>query len=144
MTDETTHPDRIERTDVGASVEARLKRGRGTRDEDQITIKGKGDATGTTRFEWECEISAEEANSLLAICEPGLIEKKRYYVPVGDSLFEVDEFFGDNEGLIVAELELEHPDDPVPAPAWLGPEVTGDARYYNAALRAYPYRLWTE
>lgn len=127
-----------------SSVPERTVRVRKCNGRGYLTIKGKGDASGTTRFEWEHEISADEADSLLALCEPGLIEKTRYYVPVGESLFEVDEFFGENDGLIVAEIELEHPDDPVPAPAWLGPEVTGDARYYNAALRAHPYRLWTE
>lgn len=127
-----------------SSVPERTVRVRKCNGRGYLTIKGAGDATGTTRFEWEREISADEADSLLALCEPGLIEKKRYYVPVGARLFEVDEFFGDNEGLIVAEIELDDPDDPVPAPAWLGPEVTGDARYYNAALRAFPYRLWTD
>lgn len=127
-----------------SSVPERTVRVRKCNGRGYLTIKGKGDATGTTRFEWEQEISTEEADSLLALCEPGLIEKKRYYVPVGEHLFEVDEFFGDNDGLVVAEIELDHPDDPVPAPDWLGAEVTGDARYYNASLRAFPYRLWDE
>lgn len=121
------------------TVRVRKGNGRG-----YLTIKGKGDASGTSRFEWERQISADEADSLLALCEPGIIDKTRYYVPVDGRVFEVDEFFGDNAGLVIAEIELEHPDDPVPAPDWLGAEVTGDARYYNAALRAYPYRLWTE
>lgn len=121
------------------TVRVRKGNGRG-----YLTIKGKGDASGTSRFEWERQISADEADSLLALCEPGIIDKRRYYVPVDGRVFEVDEFFGDNAGLVIAELELEHPDDPVPAPKWLGAEVTGDERYYNAALRAFPYRLWTE
>lgn len=122
------------------TVRVRKADGRG-----YLTIKGKGDArTNTTRFEWEREIPPDEADALLGLCEPGIIDKRRYFVPVGDSLFEVDEFFGDNAGLVVAEIELAHPDDPVPRPPWLGAEVTGDARYYNASLRAFPYRLWTE
>lgn len=86
----------------------------------------------------------EEADDLLALCEPGIIDKTRYYVPVDGRVFEVDEFHGENAGLIVAELELAHADDPVPSPPWLGPEVTGDPRYYNAALKAHPYRDWVE
>lgn len=121
------------------TVRVRKSGGRG-----YLTIKGKGDASGTTRFEWEREISVEEADALLDLCEPGIIDKTRYFVPVGDSLFEVDEFFGDNAGLVIAEIELAHPDDPVPTPPWLGAEVTGDARYYNASLRAFPYRLWND
>ena len=119
------------------TVRVRKRNGRG-----YLTIKGLGDATGTTRFEWEHEISTDEADALLALCEPGIIDKTRHSVPFEGCLFEVDEFHGDNDGLVVAELELSHADDPVPAPPWLGAEVTGDARYYNAALRAHPYRLW--
>lgn len=127
-----------------SSVPERTVRVRKSGGHGYLTIKGKGDASGTTRFEWEHEISSSEADDLLALCEPGIIDKTRYYVPIGDSLFEVDEFLGDNAGLVVAEIELAHPDDPIPEPPWLGAEVTGDARYYNASLRAFPYRLWTE
>lgn len=126
------------------SVPERTVRVRRQRDHGYLTIKGKGDARGISRYEWEREIPADEADALLALCEPGLIDKTRHYVPVDDRVFEVDEFHGDNAGLVVAELELRDPADPVPAPAWLGPEVTGDARYYNAALRARPYRRWRE
>lgn len=125
-----------------SSVAERTVRVRRRGDRGYLTIKGKGDASGTTRYEWEREIPVEEANALLAICEPGIIDKTRYYVPVAGCLFEVDEFYGDNEGLVVAELELGHADDPVPQPSWLGAEVTGDPRYYNAALKAWPYRYW--
>lgn len=121
------------------TVRVRSQNGRG-----YLTIKGKGDSSGTTRYEWEREIPPDEADALLALCEPGIIDKTRYYVPVDGCVFEVDEFHGDNAGLIVAELELAHADDPVPAPPWLGPEVTGDPRYYNAALKAHPYCRWRE
>ncbi|MEF8833461.1 MAG: CYTH domain-containing protein [Halofilum sp. (in: g-proteobacteria)] len=121
------------------TVRVRKRSGRG-----YLTIKGKGDPGGTTRYEWEREIPPEEADALLALCEPGIIDKTRHYVPVDGRVFEVDEFHGDNAGLIVAELELAHADDPIPSPPWLGPEVTGDARYYNAALKAHPYSQWIE
>lgn len=121
------------------TVRVRKRAGRG-----YLTIKGKGDATGTTRYEWEHEIPPDEADALLALCEPGMIDKTRHYAPVDDCLFEIDEFHADNAGLVVAELELSHADDPVPAPPWLGTEVTGDARYYNSALKSRPYRDWSE
>ncbi|MDZ7788637.1 MAG: CYTH domain-containing protein [Halofilum sp. (in: g-proteobacteria)] len=121
------------------TVRVRKRNGRG-----YLTIKGKGDSTGTTRYEWEREIPPDEADALLALCEPGIIDKTRHYVPVDGQVFEVDEFHGENAGLIVAELELVHADDPIPSPPWLGPEVTGDARYYNAALKAHPYSQWLE
>jgi adenylate cyclase len=121
------------------TVRVRRRNGRG-----YLTIKGKGDSTGTSRYEWERELPPEEADALLALCEPGMIDKTRHYVPVNDCVFEVDEFHGENAGLIIAELELAHADDPVPSPSWLGPEVTGDPRYYNASLKAHPYRDWME
>ncbi len=127
-----------------SSVPERTVRVRKRKNHGYLTIKGLGDATGTTRFEWEREISAEEADDLLALCEPGIIDKTRHCVPFGGCLFEVDEFHGDNAGLIVAEIELSHSDDPVPTPPWLGTEVTGDTRYYNSTLSAHPYRLWKE
>jgi len=127
-----------------SSVPERVVRVRRRADRGYLTIKGKGDAGGTTRYEWEREISAEEADALLAICEPGIIDKTRYRVPVDGCVFEVDEFHGDNEGLVLAELELAHADDRVPAPDFLGPEVTGDPRYYNASLVASPYKDWAE
>jgi len=121
------------------TVRVRRRNGRG-----YLTIKGKGDSTGTSRYEWERELPPEEADALLALCEPGMIDKTRHYVPVNDCVFEVDEFHGENAGLIIAELELAHADDPVTSPSWLGPEVTGDPRYYNASLKAHPYRDWME
>ena len=107
-----------------------------------ITIKGKGNETGTTRFEWETEIPLSEAKPLLALCEKGVIEKMRYEVKVGKHTFEVDEFFGDNEGLIVAEIELKSEDETFEKPHWLGEEVTNDNRYYNAALSLNPFKNW--
>ena len=107
-----------------------------------ITIKGKGNETGTTRFEWETEISLLEAKPLLALCEKGVIEKMRYEVKVGQHVYEVDEFFGDNEGLIVAEIELKNENESFEKPNWLGEEVTNNNKYYNAALSLNPYKNW--
>ncbi len=107
-----------------------------------ITVKGKGNESGTTRFEWEKEIPLAEAKSLLALCEKGAISKIRYEVKVGLHIVEVDEFFGDNEGLIVAEIELKSEDETFEKPHWLGEEVTNDNRYYNAALSLNPFKNW--
>lgn len=126
-----------------SSVPERVVRVRRCGDRGYLTIKGRSDAAGTTRYEWEREIPADEADALLALCEPGVIDKTRHRVPVDGHVFEVDEFHGDNAGLVVAELELADADDPVPRPPWLGAEVTGDPRYYNAALAATPYRDWS-
>lgn len=99
-----------------------------------LTVKGIGNQAGMSRFEWEKEIPVQEAEELLKIAEPGLIEKTRYYVPDADGLhtWEVDEFGGCNEGLVVAEIELEKENDSFSRPDWLGEEVTGDPRYYNS------------
>ena len=99
-----------------------------------ITIKGGVNDKGFSRFEWEKEISVAEAEELLQICEPGIIEKTRYLVPSGKHTFEVDEFSGDNEGLIIAEIELESENEAFEKPAFLGQEVTGDRKYYNSML----------
>jgi adenylate cyclase len=107
-----------------------------------LTIKGIGNASGASRYEWEREIPLEDAEQLLAICEPGVIDKVRYLVPVGAHTFEVDAFHGENEGLVVAEVELAAEDDAFDRPAWLGGEVTGDARYYNSMLMKHPYTRW--
>lgn len=107
-----------------------------------ITVKGKGNESGTTRFEWETEISLLEAKPLLALCEKGVIDKIRYEVAIGKHTFEVDEFFGENEGLILAEIELSDENEFFEKPDWLGIEVTNDARYYNAYLSKNPYREW--
>lgn len=126
-----------------SSVPERTVRARIKGDKGFLTIKGIGSASGASRFEWEREISLEEANSLLEICEPGVIDKTRYIVPEGSGLkFEVDEFYGDNEGLTVAEIELPTENHPFDKPEWLGEEVTGDARYYNSMLMKNPFKNW--
>lgn len=107
-----------------------------------ITIKGIGNETGLTRFEWETEIPLIEAKSLLSLCESGLINKIRYEVKVGEHIFEVDEFLGDNAGLIVAEIELKNENEAFEKPNWLGTEVTNDSRYYNAYLSQKPFAKW--
>lgn len=107
-----------------------------------LTIKGKGNTTGTTRFEWETEISLLEAKPLLALCEKSIIAKTRYEVEVGKHTFEIDIFSGENEGLIIAEIELSHENEPFEKPDWLGKEVTNDKRYYNAYLSKNPFKKW--
>lgn len=111
-------------------------------DKGYLTIKGKSDAAGLSRFEWEKEISADDARELLKLCHPGAIDKTRYLVDYQGHTFEVDEFYGDNEGLLMAEVELKSQDEPFERPSWLGEEVTGDRRYYNAALTRNPYKNW--
>jgi adenylate cyclase len=108
-----------------------------------ITIKGIGNETGASRYEWEKEISLEEANELLKICEPGVIDKTRYIVPADNNLkFEIDEFYGENNGLTVAEIELPSEDTAFTKPSWLGQEVTGDVKYFNSMLMKNPYKNW--
>ncbi len=107
-----------------------------------LTIKGIGSASGASRYEWEREIPVSEAEELLALCEPGAIEKIRYVVESGKHHFEVDEFFGENQGLIIAEVELESEDEAFEKPLWLGEEVTGYTRYYNSMLMKKPFRSW--
>lgn len=107
-----------------------------------LTIKGRPNHSGLTRYEWEKEIPADEARELLRLCEPGIIEKTRYYIPVGKHVFEVDEFYGENQGLLLAEIELADENEHFVKPAWLGPEVTGDIKYYNAMLIQHPYTRW--
>ena len=107
-----------------------------------LTIKGIGSASGASRYEWEREIPLPEAEELMKLCEPGIIEKTRYLVAVGSHMFEVDEFSGDNRGLVVAEVELASEDEAFEKPAWLGQEVTGETRYYNASLVKRPYKTW--
>ncbi|NLM92180.1 MAG: CYTH domain-containing protein, partial [Bacteroidales bacterium] len=99
-----------------------------------LTVKGIGSESGASRYEWEKEISLDEARDLLKICEPGVIDKIRYLVKAGEHTFEVDEFFGDNQGLIMAEVELSSEEEAFEKPAWLGEEVTGYTRYYNSML----------
>ena len=107
-----------------------------------LTIKGPSDDGGLSRYEFEKAISPDEGEQLMNLCEPGIIEKTRYLVDSGSHTFEVDEFHGDNEGLVIAEVELCSPDESFQKPAFIGEEVTGDRRYYNSHLRRYPYFLW--
>ena len=107
-----------------------------------ITVKGIGSGSGMKRFEWEKEIPVDEARELIALCEPGVIDKVRHRIRVGNHTFEVDEFYGENAGLIMAEVELQSEDEAFERPAWLGMEVTGDSRYYNSELAKKPYRKW--
>lgn len=113
-------------------------------DKAYLTIKGPSDAAGIGRFEWEQEIPVDEALSLMEICQGGFVDKTRYLVPCGGHVFEVDEFYGPNEGLVMAEVELGSPDEPYQRPDWLGEEVTGDRRYYNSHLLANPYCNWKQ
>lgn len=126
------------------SVPERTVRVRVKGDNGFITVKGKGNASGALRFEWEKEIPVEDARSLLALAEPGVIDKIRYLVKDADGThtWEVDEFYADNEGLTVAEVELTDENEAFARPDWLGEEVTGDARYYNSALSRCPYKDW--
>ncbi len=124
------------------SVPERTVRVRVKGEKGYITIKGIGSASGASRFEWEKEIPVEEVKQLLEICEPGVIDKTRYLVKSGEHTFEVDEFYGDNDGLVVAEVELHSEDEAFVKPEWLGEEVTGDAKYYNSMLMKNPYRNW--
>lgn len=120
-------------------VRIRIKGDRGF-----ITIKGTTNDTGLSRFEWEKEIPLADAQSLLKLAEPGVIDKTRHLIKNTDGrhTWEVDEFHGDNEGLIMAEIELESENDIFDKPSWLGKEVTGDKRYYNAYLSEKPYKNW--
>jgi CYTH domain-containing protein len=107
-----------------------------------LTIKGPSLDGGLSRYEFEKEITLDEAAHLFQLCEPGIIDKTRYLVEYGNHTFEVDEFYGDNEGLVMAEVELSSPDEPYEKPDFIGQEVTGDRRFYNSHLRQNPYCLW--
>ena len=110
-----------------------------------ITIKGKSSENGLSRFEWEKEINFDEAKSLLALCEGTIIEKNRFIVKeVGGLIYEIDVFEGDNKGLRIAEIELPNENTTFEKPDWLGNEVTGDIRYYNAYLVKNPYKNWKD
>ena len=107
-----------------------------------LTVKGKNNEAGLSRFEWEKEIDKTEAEALLKLCEPGMIDKARFLVKSASHIFEVDEFYGENEGLIVAEVELASENENFEKPKWLGQEVTGDPKYYNSQLSKNPYKSW--
>ncbi|MCF7559467.1 CYTH domain-containing protein [Sabulilitoribacter multivorans] len=107
-----------------------------------LTIKGLSSKNGLSRFEWEKEITKQDAEVLLNLCEPTIIDKTRYEVTVKNHTFEVDEFFGDNQGLVIAEVELESENEAFEKPNWLGEEVTGNIKYYNSQLSKTPYKSW--
>ena len=107
-----------------------------------LTIKGKGNSSGMSRFEWEKEIPVDEAKTLLDLCESGVISKMRFEVKIGQHIFEVDEFFGENRGLVIAEIELISETESFEKPSWIGKEVTNDERFYNAYLSQNPYTKW--
>jgi CYTH domain-containing protein len=109
-----------------------------------ITIKGKSKDSGLSRFEWELEIDRTEALQLLKLCQGNHIIKDRYEIPSGNHIVEVDVFYGDNEGLILAEIELKSNDEIFEKPVWLGKEVTGDKRFSNSNLISYPFKYWKE
>ncbi len=125
-----------------SSVKERTVRVRIKGDKGFLTIKGIGNESGATRYEFEKEISVSDVEDLLKICEPGIIDKTRTNVPMGNHVFEVDRFFGDNEGLTVAEIELSTEDEVFEKPDWLGEEVTGHVKYYNSMLIKIPYKYW--
>ncbi len=124
-------------TDKERTVRVRLKG-----DEGFITVKGLPSTGGLSRFEWEKEISKTDAKALLKLCEKGIIDKIRYEVKVGKHIFEVDEFFGNNRGLIIAEVELNSETETLVKPKWLGQEVTGEIKYYNSQLSRRPFNTW--
>lgn len=121
----------------GRTVRVRIRGDKG-----YLTIKGASNESGTSRYEWEHEISLLEAEELMGLCEPGVIDKTRYLVKSGRHIFEVDEFYGENEGLVVAEVELENETESFEKPHFIGTEVTGDVRYYNSFLMKEPYCHW--
>lgn len=112
-------------------------------DKGYLTIKGPS-LDGIGRYEFEREITLDEANHLMALCEPGRVDKRRYLVPFEGHTFEVDEFYGDNEGLVMAEVELKSADEPFLKPDFIGLEVTGDRRFYNSHMRQNPFKLWRD
>lgn len=123
----SSHPER--------TVRVRMKGENG-----YLTIKGKSE--GFSRYEWEKEIAIEEAEKLLQLCETGVIDKIRYDIIVGTHIYEVDVFYGENEGLVLAEIELERENETFEKPNWLGTEVTEDVKYYNSYLSKHPFKTW--
>ncbi|RCS26213.1 CYTH domain-containing protein [Polaribacter sp. WD7] len=107
-----------------------------------LTIKGKSNVSGTSRFEWEKEIMLDDAKSLFLLCEDGSIEKTRYLIKQGQHIFEVDDFHGDNDGLMIAEIELFSENELFEKPDWLGKEVTGELKYYNSSISKNPFKNW--
>lgn len=129
-----------------ASNNGRTVRVRIRGDKGYLTIKGPSGLKGITRYEFDTEIPLDDASELMEICEPGIIDKTRYLVksPDGRHTWEIDEFYGDNEGLVLAEVELSHESEEFQKPEFIGREVTGDRRFYNSHMRSYPFKLWKE
>ncbi len=121
----------------GNSVRVRIRDGKGI-----LTIKGPSLDGGLSRYEWEKEIPLQEAEELMLLCTDALIDKRRYLVKCGNHVYEVDEFYGDNQGLVVAEIELQDENEQFEKPSFLGEEVTGDKKYYNSHLTRFPYKYW--
>jgi adenylate cyclase len=119
------------------TVRVRIKGNKG-----YLTIKGVSNDSGLSRFEWEKEIPVDEAEKLLLLCEAGVIDKTRFEVKTANHIIEVDEFYGENEGLIIAEIELESETESFEKTIWLGKEVTTDKRYYNSYLSNNPFKTW--
>lgn len=124
------------------SAKGRTVRVRIADDKGYLTIKGPTSESGTTRYEWEQEISLSDARALIKLCEGGIISKTRFYVCSGSHIFEVDEFDDANQGLILAEVELREENEEFVKPDFIGEEVTGDVRYYNSQLMKHPYSTW--
>ena len=123
----------------GATVRVRTRD-----DKAYLTIKGKSVNGGMTRYEFEKEITMDEAQHLLQLCQGGVIDKRRYLVKSGNHIFEVDEFYGDNEGLVMAEVELESETEAYEKPDFIDCEVTGDKRFYNSHLLTNPFYKWRD
>lgn len=121
----------------GKTVRIRIKG-----DKAYLTIKGPSGQGGLSRFEWETEVSIHEADELFRLCEGPTIEKTRHLVEYEGHLFEIDEFHGDNEGLVIAEVELKKETEEIQIPPFIGEEVTGKVSYYNSNLARHPYKLW--
>lgn len=119
------------------TVRVRIKGSKGF-----LTIKGISSQSGLSRFEWEKEIPVDEAENLLLLCEAGVIDKTRFEVKSGNHIIEIDEFYGENQGLIMAEIELQSETEIFTKPIWLGKEVTNDKKYYNSYLSKNPFKKW--
>jgi adenylate cyclase len=124
-------------SDSSRTVRVRIKGNKGF-----LTIKGASNETGLSRFEWEKEILLHEAQALLELCEEGVIDKTRFEVKMGKHTIEIDEFYGENQGLMLAEIELNSETEDFEKPTWLGKEVTQDHRYYNSYLSKNPFLKW--
>lgn len=123
----------------GATVRIRIRD-----DKAYLTIKSHSVDGGLSRYEFEKEITLDEASHLMKLCHGGVIDKHRYLVKSGSHTFEVDEFHGANEGLVMAEVELSSPDEPFDKPDFIGPEVTGDSHFYNSHLLVEPFSSWKD